>query len=918
MTTSGEQKLSLCKRCRPIVIRGLALLVLVASGSVIYGWETQQRSLIQILPHMAPMQFNTALCFMLCSLALFFKTLQWKIPTSLSALTAFGLSSLTLFQYLLETNYGIDQFFAHDFIQTKTSHPGRMPPLTAVCFVLYSIALIPKRKHWALGVGVTFTVILISSISLIAALVGSDGIFGWGTFQRMALHTSISLLILGGAFLCLKLSDKSKSNIDLWHTLPVSTFIASITITLVAWFSLYEATSMNNRAYFQSLVKDTTQALLERYMLYEHALVGGVGVYYASDYVSLKEWRAYVNALQIDETLPGINGIGYIDYVNEGDLDRYLKQVSTDEIEGFTNQPNTAFDDKFIIKYIEPVDHNIRAIGLDIGFEPNRRHAAERARDTGKPSLTHKIDLVQDTNKTAGFLLLVPVYETRNTPDTIESRRKNIKGWVYAPFMAPSFFQGLTAISNNQIDFTVYDGAGMTYENLIFSRELQEDYTPHDHPYHEKVTQIDIAGKTWSVEWHANDNFAPTSHNFGVVIALGGLAFSLMLYFLLNTVISSRERTANEVRKRTKELADAVRFLTLIGENIPDMLFVKDSLFRVVQGNKKFFALYPEEEREDIIGTTTIEHFNEAEAERFLEHDKLALKDGYIQYQENITFPNGDKRLLLTTKIRFENEDGEQFILGLARDITKEKEAEEKILSANEELRRSNAELERFAYIASHDLQEPLRKIGGFTTLIGEKLEGKLDEESTLYMGFVKDGVERMHELIKGLLAYSRINSDTLETQQFDTNGIVADAVNNLSEIIKDNNAKIKYNNLPSIYHDKVMLTQLFQNLISNAIKYRSDKDPVITITANDCGEHWEFAVKDNGMGMESRHLEKIFEMFQRLHRKEDISGTGIGLSLCQKIVERYNGKIWAVSKPEKGSTFFFTIPKNMKNNEKQ
>ena len=245
------------------------------------------------------------------------------------------------------------------------------------------------------------------------------------------------------------------------------------------------------------------------------------------------------------------------------------------------------------------------------------------------------------------------------------------------------------------------------------------------------------------------------------------------------------------------------------------------------------------------------------------------------------------------------------------KDISKRKHAEENLIIANEELNRSNHELERFAYIASHDLQEPLRKIGGFTERLekhfAEHLKG--DEKAKTYMGFVTGGVDRMRELILGLLEYSRVTTSESEMQSLDTNEIVALAIDNLSERIDENDAEVIFEGLPKVVYDKVMLTQLFQNLIGNAIKYRSEKTPSVRIEAKEVKGFWEFSVKDNGMGMDEKYLERIFEMFQRLHRKEDISGTGIGLSLCQKIVERYGGEIWATSTLDEGSTFFFTIP---------
>lgn len=655
-------------------------------------------------------------------------------------------------------------------------------------------------------------------------------------------------------------------------------------------------------------MRDTQNVLYERYTLYEKSLRGGLGLYYASNSVERDEWRLYVQALDVERNLPGISGVGYIDYVYAKDMQAYLEAVRADDAEGFTNYPDTFYPDKFLIKFIEPIEKNRSALGLDIGFEANRRAAAERARDLGVPALTKKIELVQDDKKQPGFLLLLPVYDTKNTPKTIEKRRGHFQGWVYAPFIGANFLQGLTNISKNQLNFSVYDGNKISPDTLIHSNVQYLEPSALT-----QKTQIKIAGRTWSILWSANESYvSPANKNMSLVIAGLGFLISISLFILLNHLVNSAELIAREVQKRTNELKEALDFQDLITNTIPDLIFVKDSEFRIVEANEAFLNIYSEDVRSSVIGSTTFEKFNPEEAEIFLKHDKIALEDGYSETEEQVTLHGGSVRTLFTTKVRFTNHEGENFILGIARDITEAKKAEANILRANDELARSNHELERFAYIASHDLQEPLRKIGGFTERLEAKLGDQLDEQSQTYMGFITGGVERMRELIQGLLAYSRISTDKSNIQKLNTNEIVELAIDNLSESISETNTTVNYKDLPNVPYDKVMLTQLFQNLISNAIKYKSDADPVVNIKAEDTGEFWEFSVHDNGMGMEAKYLDRIFEMFQRLHRKEDISGTGIGLSLCQKIVERYGGKIWVTSEPRKGSVFSFTVAKNM------
>jgi PAS domain S-box-containing protein len=255
-------------------------------------------------------------------------------------------------------------------------------------------------------------------------------------------------------------------------------------------------------------------------------------------------------------------------------------------------------------------------------------------------------------------------------------------------------------------------------------------------------------------------------------------------------------------------------------------------------------------------------------------------------------------------------EDGKPLsLIGVCFDVTwLREETEHTILKLNEELLRSNKELENFAYIASHDLQEPLRMVSCFTQLLSQQYKGSLDERAREYIYFAVEGSNRMYELLNGLLAYSRINTKGKNFSVVDTRKVISDVTKNLSLKIKERNATIKVKNLPVIYADGTQMIQLFQNLISNAIKF-SPENPRITVSSKMEGDQYCFAVKDNGLGIESQYFDKIFKIFQRLQPREKYEGTGIGLAICKRIVERHGGKIWLESEPEKGSTFFFTIP---------
>jgi PAS domain S-box-containing protein len=247
--------------------------------------------------------------------------------------------------------------------------------------------------------------------------------------------------------------------------------------------------------------------------------------------------------------------------------------------------------------------------------------------------------------------------------------------------------------------------------------------------------------------------------------------------------------------------------------------------------------------------------------------------------------------------------------IGTIEDITERKQAEKDLTQRALELERSNAELEKFAYVASHDLQEPLRMVSSYTQLLGRRYKGKIDSDADEFINFAVDGVKRMQVLINDLLAYSRVGSQAKPFVPTNCALILPQVRKNLQLAIADSAAVITYNFLPTVLGDSSQLIQLFQNLLGNAIKFHKDSPPQITIEVEAKNNEWLFAVRDNGIGIEPDYAERIFIIFQRLHTRDDYPGTGIGLAICKKIVERHGGKIWVEPNLPQGSVFYFTLP---------
>jgi PAS domain S-box-containing protein len=241
------------------------------------------------------------------------------------------------------------------------------------------------------------------------------------------------------------------------------------------------------------------------------------------------------------------------------------------------------------------------------------------------------------------------------------------------------------------------------------------------------------------------------------------------------------------------------------------------------------------------------------------------------------------------------------FVLASVVDITERKRSET-------ELRRSNEELERFAYVASHDLQEPLRMVGSYVQLLAKRYRGKLDADADDYIGFALDGALRMQRLIEDLLAFSRVGTRGAALLATDADVVLEAALGSLKLAIEEAAGAVTHDRLPTVLADAGQLEHLFLNLISNAIKFRRAEPPRVHVAAARGDGVWRFSVRDNGIGIEPQYFERIFILFQRLHAREDYPGTGIGLAIAKKIVERHGGRIWVESEPGRGSTFFFTL----------
>ncbi|HSU76073.1 MAG TPA: PAS domain S-box protein [Burkholderiales bacterium] len=297
---------------------------------------------------------------------------------------------------------------------------------------------------------------------------------------------------------------------------------------------------------------------------------------------------------------------------------------------------------------------------------------------------------------------------------------------------------------------------------------------------------------------------------------------------------------------------------------------------------------------------------------------QLERREPFREFEMERANPAGGTRWVSVTGEPVYDENGKfRGYRGVGSDVTERKRAEAELRRAHdelakkaEELERSNAELEQFAYVASHDLQEPLRMVSSYTQLLARRYQDQLPAEAQEFMHFTVDGAARMKQLIEDLLAYSRVGTKGKELVPVSLEAPLKRALTNLRTAIEESGATVSADALPTVDADEVQLAQVFQNLIGNALKFRGKAAPRIHVGAAEQAGEWQISIADNGIGIEPQYFERIFMLFQRLHAMGEYPGTGIGLAICKKVAERHGGRIWVSSTPGAGSTFHFTLPK--------
>ncbi|MBN2008204.1 CHASE domain-containing protein [candidate division KSB1 bacterium] len=723
-----------------------------------------------------------------------------------------------------------------------------------------------------------------------------------------------------------------------WTFLIMIVIVGTI-LSLVAWKLGKNWQNYRYQIELDKALKDYASALETEMVRLETAISSLKSFFLSSEMVTHEEFSIFVQPYLT--AFDGIYVIGWIPVIPNSTrkaFERRMRREITDfSIREFNVNGQLVRAKKrdvyFPFTIAEPRNEQYDIHGYDIATQPEILSAIHQATDENMLVASGPIDIIQNEQSKRGIIILLPIYESNPPATNVTSRRNTLQSFVGGIFQIEGLFERIIRNREHQhITVTIQDlavgGEDDTTRTFLYRHEalcetcaIDSTSSMADRLFTSTQT-ITVGTRRWSLT-AAPSNFFFRQHRLlqaGWLFATG-MAFTLLIAIIVMLLIHHNELVERLVEQRTQELADSEsRFRSLV-ETSNDWIWQIDQhaifTYSSPQG-KQVLGYTPQE----IIGKTPYWHIHPDDVDRI----KVSFNDAAKQYQplhnlENISLHRDGRRIALETNAApIISQNGELLgFRGISRDITERKKAEAVIRKLNDELEQRvikrtaqleavNQELKEFAYIISHDLKAPLRAVSQLATWLYDDYTDKFDEQGKLKLELLIGRVRRMGQLINGVLEYSRVGRIDEQQDAIVLTELVKEIVESLAAP-----ERITINvdsTLPVIHGSRIRITQLFQNLISNAIKFMDKPDGRINISSKESDDKWQFAVADNGPGIDKSNYQRIFQIFQTLQSRDDVECTGIGLTLVKKIVEQAGGMVWVESIPGRGSTFYFTWPK--------
>ncbi|MFQ6371565.1 CHASE domain-containing protein [Shewanella sp. YIC-542] len=648
-------------------------------------------------------------------------------------------------------------------------------------------------------------------------------------------------------------------------------------------------------------------AISDRMRTYEQVLRGGLGLFRASNGVTREEWHDYVSNARLNEFYPGIQGMGYSQFLSAEQIAGQEAQIQAEGFPEYRVHPEGRRQRYLAIIYLEPFDwRNRRAFGYDMYSEPVRRKAIDRALATGEAAISGKITLVQETgqDQQAGFLMYLPLFAEQ------ANGQRRPQGMVYAPFRMNNLMEGITGDHFSSLQLEIYDGslnAASNPETLMYRSRPR----PPSSYYHHNV-RLDIGGHQWLLVTRSNASFVSTTESIqrALLLAFGGLFWLLLFYFLY----TNAKARFKETQLSQALLANEERFRLVIEASPTAMVIVNaQGMMTLVNAHTEQMFKYT---REEMLGheinmllPEVVRRRHSGHMAKYFQHPTART----MSSRDDLYGQCSDGQLIALevglTPVMFSNGPA---VLVTINDISSRKQIEQEKARHTAELERINSELDSFAYIASHDLKSPLRGIEQLSDWLHEDLAENASPKVQQYLRLIRSRVQRMERLLEGLLTYSRIG-------RIDAQLVKTDSAQLVQEVFALVNLQPEYqlqiqSALPEFVTARVPLELVFRNLFSNALKHHDRDKGVISVSCCELKAQYCFCVEDDGPGIPAQFHEKVFAIFQTLRPRDEVEGSGLGLSLVKKCVENFGGRIWLESEG-RGCRFCFTWPKNLEDN---
>lgn len=823
----------------PQFARAFAALSTVALGvTVLIGWHAHVVHLVQIHPRLVPMQYNTALCFVALGVGVGFLIAGRERSARLCGLAAAGVGALTLFQYLSGFDLRIDQLLMEHAITVETSHPGRMAPNTALCFILAGATVslgLRQRHRFVAGVGAGLLVLL-GAIPLLGYLVGSENAYGWGRFTRMAAHTAVGFVLFGGGLLAATLGSREPVNSDdPWQVRRGIGFRVTLLVAMSVVVSVGIVAIWNYQRITAILISESLHRL-DR----QSAEIGR----HVQDRV--RHLRGDVQLLVRSETIARFAA---------GSPDSAWKEQLATTFESML----LARPDYLQIRLIEATSEGREILRLEREGDGVRRVPDSALQPKGER------DYVRAARE-------LPAGRIELSEITLNREHGRISE-PYTPVLRASA--------------AIRDGNDRPLAVVVINQDQR--------PVFARLRQ-QIAGSSELYVVRANGDFLSHPESDRCFAAERGHAYDFDDLFpdLRDHALWSRAASASGIFAGADGYRRAAGVLRLELES---------------DRTDRFVVVAVASPLEEVVAATS----GVANQSLILGLLIVALALVLAHFvARSITEP---LRRIAASLRRFE---AEQKLTGLPTEAGDESgvlaralnQMSELIRERTGQLEQSNIELQRFTYIASHDLQAPLRAIAGFAQFLAKDYDDVLDDRGRDYIDRVVRGCRRMQVMLRDLDCFASVERRARPFRTIDTNLVVDEVIIALDAAIDESGGRVTRDELPPLRGDASQIAQLLQNLVANGVKYRGDEAPRVHVSAGETDDAIHVTVTDNGIGIPAKYHRRVFEIFKRLHTHDRFPGTGIGLAVCRRIVERHGGTIELSSSPGEGSRFTFSIPK--------